>query len=379
MQKRTVFDIVIDFEKSHGSYVYDKKTHAEFLDLFSMFSSLPLGYNHQIFDESFERKIRSVSKIRMCNNLFLSEEREEFLSAFKKHVFSDYIHLTCTGALAVEAAIKCAMETKKVKNPMVLALKKSFHGINSWGFITDRHSVTAERMKNFPANNWLNLDVGELKKYLATQDASNLVALVVEPIQCTAGDIYINSQDLKELQELCNRLDVCFIVDEIQTGFGVTGKMWYSDRIGLKPDVLVFGKKSQVCGIVVSEKYNECLTSPYRKLEVTFDGELIDIVRATYILKAYEKFDLINRAKQNSEKFAALLRDQTLNYRSIGHLIAFDFENRAQRDSFAKKCYAKNLLVNPTGEASVRLRPNLAISDPEFEHFASIAKTVLAN
>ena len=377
MKRRTVFDLTIDFKKSHGSYLFDKKSNREFLDLFNMFSSLPLGYNHEIFDAGFEDKIKSVAKLRMCNNLFLSEELEEFIALFRKHVFSDYIHLTCTGALAVEAAIKCAMETKKIKNPMVLATKRAFHGINSWGFITDRHAVTAERIKNFPQNDWKNLELAEIKEYLSTQDTQDLVAVVVEPIQCTAGDLYLNANELKEINQLCSDKGICFIVDEIQTGFGVTGKMWYSDWIGLKPDVLVFGKKAQICGIVVSEKFNDCLTSPYRKLEVTFDGELIDIIRATYILRAYEKFDLVNKANHNSECFAALLKNRVKNYRSRGLLIAYDFETREERNAFAKGCLDHQLLVNPTAEKTIRLRPNLAISKPEIDHFAKIIDHLL--
>ena len=120
---KTVFDIKIDFEKSHGSFLYDKNTDSEYLDFFSIFSTLPLGYNHSIFDDSFERDISMIAKIRMGNNLFVSDELINFKNHFRKYVFSDYMHFTCTGALAVEAAIKCAMEYKKTDYPKVLGLE----------------------------------------------------------------------------------------------------------------------------------------------------------------------------------------------------------------------------------------------------------------
>ncbi|MDD3297195.1 MAG: aminotransferase class III-fold pyridoxal phosphate-dependent enzyme [Candidatus Omnitrophica bacterium] len=377
MGKRTVFDIKIDFEKSHGSYLVDKNSQREFLDFFGMFSSLPLGYNHKIFDKSFKKKIENISKIRMANNLFQSDELYEFENIFRKYIFSDYTHYTCTGALAVEAAIKCAMEYKKVKNPMVLALDKGFHGINSWGFVTDRHSSVTERMRHFPKNSWKNLSIEEVKQHIKNNDSGNIVAVVIEAIQCTAGDIYFTPQELLELQQLCKKNDICFIVDEIQTGFGVTGTMWYSTKIGIEPDVLVFGKKSQICGIVAREKYNECMVGPYRKLEVTFDGELIDAVRAAYVLKAYEKYDLLDRANSNSKLFAEALKDKVLNYRSSGHLIAFDFETPSERDKFVKDCYDKKLLCNPTAEKTVRMRPNMAVSMREISHFREIIDSVL--
>ena len=81
---KAVFDITIDFLKSQGSYVFDRNSNSRFLDLFSMFSSLPLGYNHPIFDESFDQKIRAISHLRMSNNLFHSKELLDFEKRFKK-------------------------------------------------------------------------------------------------------------------------------------------------------------------------------------------------------------------------------------------------------------------------------------------------------
>ena len=168
------------------------------------------------------------------------------------------------------------MTYKKVNDPMVLGLKDSFHGVGSWGFLTDRCMGTAARMEFFPKNQWRNLNQTEIKKYFQKNNLKNLAAVIVEPIQCTSGDIYLKRNELIEVQNLCRENDVCFIVDEVQTGFGVTGEMWYSDYLNLEPDILVFGKKSQIMGIAVTEKYAECITNPLRKLEVTFNGDLID-------------------------------------------------------------------------------------------------------
>lgn len=362
---KSVFDISIDFKKSHGSFVFDKKKGVEYLDLFSMYSSLPLGYNHPIFDDAYKETINEISHLRACNNLFDSDEMLDFLNTFKRYVFSNNIHFTCTGALAVESAIKSAMEYKKVKSPMVLSLKDSFHGISSWGFITDEFEPVAERLKFCPKNNWKNLSFNALERYFAEEDLSNLVAFVLEPIRCTAGDKYVPHEQILRIQELCRINDVCFIVDEVQTGFGATGEMWYSDYLGITPDILVFGKKSQICGIVVSDKYSEAHQSPSKKLSVTFDGDLIDAIRGLYVIRAYERFGLLSNAKVQGEKFRAFFSSKVLNYRSSGLLIAFDFENIDQRNKFFSSAYNNKLLCNPTGKSSVRLRPNMAISDDE--------------
>ena len=193
----------------------------------------------------------------------------------------------------------------------------------------------------------------------------NISSVIVEPIQCTAGDIYLDIDKLKRIQKLCNKNDICFIVDEIQTGFGVTGEMWYSEKIGLNPDIVIFGKKSQICGIMTNDKYSEAIYSKYRKLEVTFDGDLIDAVRSEYIIKAIKKFSLLENVREKSGMLHDELSKLFDNYRSIGYLIAFDFNSKQERDNFVLNAYKNKLLVNPTADKSIRIRPNLSFSDNE--------------
>ena len=364
---KSIFDINIDFSKSQGSYLFDQKTQKKFLDVFSMFSSLPLGYNHAIFDETFDAKVKPISHLRMSNNLFNSNELIDFEKIFNTISIHNNLHLCATGALAVESALKCAFEVKKDPDSIVVALKNGYHGINSWGFTTDSlMSSVSPRVKNFPKNNWENIAIDEISSFVLN-NSHRIAAVIIEPIQCTAGDIYIDVDALKGLELICKDKNICFIVDEIQTGFGVTGNYWYSDKIGLKPDIVVFGKKSQICGIMVNGKYSEAIVSKHRKLEVTFDGELIDAIRCSYIINAIKSYSLLENVKEKSKLLENELSVIFDNYRSSGHLVAFDFLDKNQRDTFVTKCYSNFLIVNPTGENSVRIRPNLAFSDNELD------------
>ena len=303
----------------------------------------------------------------MSNNLFQSTEFENFEKKFLKISFHNNLHFCSTGALAVESALKCAYEYKKDPEAIVLGVKNSFHGINSWGFVTDSEiSSVKNRVLNYPKNNWelhsLDLLIEELEK-----NTKNICSVIIEPIQCTSGDVYLDTVKLRNIQKLCNKNDICFIIDEIQTGFGVTGEMWYSQMIGLNPDVIVFGKKSQICGIMTNDKYSEAILSKYRKLEVTFDGDLIDAVRAEYIIDAIEKYSLLDNVKKKSDILHNELSGLFDNYRSIGHLIAFDFKSKQARDAFVNDAYFSGLLVNPTNDRSIRIRPNLAFSNNELD------------
>lgn len=376
---KTIFDISIDFEKSHGAYLFDKKSKNFFLDAFSMFSSLPLGYNHPAFDDGFDKKIKYLSHLKMCNSLFHSTEFDDFEKKIKEIAFHQNFYFCCTGALAVEAALKCGYEYAKNPNSIVVGLKNSFHGINSWGFVTDRNIGTVKnRVINYPKNEWQNIDINEMASFINTHK-EKISSVIIEPIQCTAGDVYLDPIKIREIQNICKKNDICFIVDEIQTGVGVTGDYWYSSKLGLDPDIIVFGKKSQVSGIMVNDKYASPIYSKYRKLEVTFDGDLMDMVRAQYIIDVIQKQSLLARINENSNKLKVALSSLVDNYRSDGHLIAFDFKDQETRNKFVSEAYLNYLLVNPTSDKSIRLRPNLAYSDNELDDLCCRIKKSLSN
>jgi L-lysine 6-transaminase len=378
MPLRTVYDIEIDFEKSKGSFVYDKKLKVKYLDFLNMFSSLPLGYNHPIFDISYEKKILSVSKLRMANNLFISSELIDFKRRFMKYLKYPHLHFTSTGALAVEAGMKVALYKKKSKEPIFWALDKAFHGINSWGFLTDSYGPTEPRINWYPKNKWENLPLDKMIEILSNNsEPKELTGIVIEPILCTSGDIYLPKDNLVKLKNLCKKKNISFIVDEIQTGFGPAGEMWYSDRIGLDYDILIFGKKSQIMGINASDDYRDAFESDYRILEVTFDGDLIDAIRADYILQAYEKDNLLMKAKKRESEIQSLLGTILDNFRATGNLWAFDFDSSKDRDTFCSNCFDQKLLVNKGGLNSVRMRPNLAVSDDEVEEMYKIIKNII--
>lgn len=372
-----VLPLKIDFEKSHGSFLFDKQSQSEYLDFFSMYSSLPLGYNHPIFDHSFKEEIAKISSLKMANNICQSDEFFTFFHQFQTIAPHPLIHFTSTGALAVESAIKTAMEYKKISSPIVLSMEKSFHGVNSWGVATSHYGITGKRMEFFPQNNWPKLSIDELITYLKTSSLSNVAAVLIEPIQCTNGDLYVDLAKLYEIRELCTQHDICLIFDEIQTGFGTTGTMWYHEAIDVLPDIIVFGKKTQVSGIIVHQKYRAIFDSPYQKLDVTFDGDLVDMVRSYYILRAYSEYDILNNVQHQSKILREALSGQTQGYRSSGHLIAFDFENSAIRDLFVQRCFENHLIINKAGDVTVRLRPNLALNTEESAQAITIIKGIL--
>ena len=373
----TLFPLEIDFELSHGSYLVDKKTGEEYLDLFSMYSSLVFGYNHKAFTSQFEKDVLPLTKLRFSTNSFKCRIVEEFQKLFSQHVFSPHMHFTCTGALAVESALKAAMDYKKVEQPVVLSIENSFHGVNSWGFSTSLVGFTAQRLNYMPRLAWPSLSIDAAIEYAERNDLTNVVAVIVEPVQCTNGDVYLDKEKLKILYELCREHDVCFILDEIQTGFGATGKFWYYEYLGFEPDILVFGKKAQICGIVLSERYAPILSLTQKKLQVTYDGDIIDLLRSLYVLKYVFEHNILSDVVEGEQLVQRELFPLVSNYRAKGYLIAFDFPDITQRDLFVSDCFKKNLIVNKSGENTIRLRPNLAVTQGELLAAVNIIKSLL--
>jgi len=371
--RNSLFDIKVDFKKSRKGYVFDVNTQRHYLDFMCMFSSLPLGYNHPVFHSyEFMESINHVAQVRMTNCEYTCDEREEFEKKFEAFAGMNHFtrfHYACTGALAVEHAVKAAImyrNQKRIsKNPVVASHSKSFHGITSVGnFLTGRSEIVGPRFEDLiPDYGWPKFDTLEdLKRILETNE--NVCGILMEPVQSTNGDLYYDKEYFIGLRKLADEYDVPLIFDEIQTGFGTTGKVWYYQHIGVTPDILVFGKKSQVCGFMTTKKHSIIFLDP-KRMCITWDGDLVDMVRCTHVMKAIEESKLLWNAENIGTLIKSELKKNGINARGIGLLIAFDLPSRSARDRFYKLLKNSGMLCNPTGERSIRLRPNLATTAPE--------------
>ena len=371
--RNSKFNIKIDYEKSKGSYIHDKNTGRSYLDLFGMYASLPLGYNHKVFDtEEFKQEMLRVSKVKTNNCEFTSDEVIEFDKLFKKFAGAEksHIHYTCTGALAVEAAIKCCLQYKNFHYPKILSFHDSFHGINSYSsFITSRFGGVNFRLNGIPELFSIKIDkkIELVEKHLKSGD---ITCVIVEPIQCTAGDIYLGKDFLTSLQQICTKYDVPLIMDEVQTGFGATGKCWYHEHFNLKPDIVVFGKKTQVSGIIVSEKTSNIFQDDSAvKLQVTWDGDVVDMVRCKHIIKALQASEWLESIQERGTylKTNIATLPNVIDVRNSGLIVGFDLTSGPFRDKIIDRLYKNGLICNSTGTSSIRLRPALNIDKKDID------------
>ncbi len=179
-----------------------------------------------------------------------------------------------------------------------------------------------------------------------------------------------------DLAENLRRIQRAIDFDEVQTGMGMTGKGWCCEHFGVMPDLLCFGKKAQVCGIMAGPRLDEVKDNVFRlpsRINSTWGGNFTDYVRSTHYLKIIEQEKLIENARDKGQIFIkeleALARKHSVisAVRGRGLLLAFDLPDGERRDAFWKGAYELGLLVVRCGERSIRLRPVLDVTDDIIE------------
>ena len=382
--RNSKFGINIDFDRSHGSYIHDRNTKRKYLDFFGMYASLPLGYNHKIFQsDAFREEILRTAAQKVNNCEFVSEETLEFDRLFSEYAGRNlfkFFHYCCTGSLAIEAAIKTCMFYKRHITPKILSFHNSFHGINSYGgFVTSRFSPANKKLGNLPEPFSIKVDmnIASIRDQLKSGD---ITCILVEPIQCSSGDIHHESSFFHDLQNLAAEYDVPVVYDEIQIGFGSTGRLWYFEHLRTSPDIVVYGKKAQLSGIMAKEKFFETFSRENcTKLEVTWDADILDMIRCKYIIRAYKQYNILENVKKQEKRLVSGLKSMPAlkNIRYSGLIVGFDLQSVGKRDTLIKKLYKNGLICNQTGQKSIRVRPNLNLKDAETDIALDIIESSL--
>ena len=413
---------IIDLEKSHGSWLVDKVTGKEYLDLFSMFASLSVGYNHPYVLEQSERlKVAAINK--PTNSDVYSLELAEFMETFKRVAQPSYLPHTFFiegGTLAVENALKVAFDWKRRKNlakgssakgEKVIHFKESFHGRSGYTMsLTD--SPDKRKTMYFPKFDWPrvtnpkitfpleeNLDqvvALENQAFTEIKDAisanpDNIASMIIEPIQGEGGDNHFRCEFFQELREIANENDIMLIYDEVQTGIGVTGRMWAHQHFAAhecsdcccgedssaKPDIIAFGKKTQVCGIAVSNRVEEVENHVFAessRLNSTWGGNLVDMVRLTIYLELIEKENLVDKAEKTGNYLLNCLYTLQKQYpnlvsnaRGRGLYCAFDLPSGDKRDKLAALLLEEGSILLGSGHQSIRFRPHLNVTTEDID------------
>ena len=401
---------IIDLNKSHGSWLVDARDSREYLDLFSMFASLSVGYNHPYLIDNKERLMSSAIN-KPTNSDVYSVEMAEFVSTMGRVAQPDYLPYAFYiegGGLAVENALKTAFDWKVRKNlsagkgekgSKIIHFKECFHGRTGYTMsLTD--SPDPRKTLYFPQFDWPRIDnpkinfpldqnldlVIEREKHAINQikdaitnNPDEIAGLIIEPIQGEGGDNHFRKEFLAELRNLANESDFLLIYDEVQTGVGVTGNMWAHQAFGdaVRPDIISFGKKTQVCGIFGGKRLDEVDNNVFHessRLNSTWGGSLVDMVRFTIYLEIIENEKLVQNASAVGEHLTSCLHSLQSNHdnfvsnaRNRGLFGAFDLPDSDTRDKAINSISNEGAMMLGCGTRSIRFRPHLNITINELD------------
>ena len=412
------FHITVDLQKSHDVWMVDAATGKEYLDCYSYFASLALGHNHpKMFEPDFLEKLQTAAVANPTNSDVYCTLYAEFVDRFAalavppvfKHLF-----FIAGGAPAVENALKCAFDWKVRKNlaagrgergKKVIYFDEAFHGRTGYalscthtsGVKIDyyprldwpmapnpklRFPVTAEVLEEVSERESEALEA--IEKAIAT-GGGDIAAIIIEPIQGEGGDNHFRKEFFQALRKVADENDIMLIFDEVQTGCGATGRMWACEHFGVWPDILVFGKKTQVCGMMVSERVDEVSENVFTvsgRINSTWGGNLVDMVRGIRVIETIKEEGLIERADEVGKYFVEKLSGLAegsgglmSNVRGRGMFIAFDLPDGATRDSLLGALLDSGVLALASGAVGVRFRPALVFGK---EHVDVVADAVKA-
>jgi len=402
------FDFVMDYEKSHGSYIVDRLTGKEYLDMFSMFASAAVGYNHPYVLEKANWLGKMAIYKPTLSDVYL-QEYADFMDVFSRVAIPKelpYCFFVEGGALAVENALKTAFDWKTRKNwqkdidkeaSLVIHFKQSFHGRSGYT-LSLTNTSDPRKHQYFPKFDWpritnpkLNFPITEENleetikheqmALLHIQEAilanpDEVACVIIEPIQAEGGDNHFRNEFFAELRRICDENEILLILDEVQTGIGMTGKMWAFQDLGIIPDVISFGKKTQVCGILANkEKLDEVEHHVFQessRINSTFGGNFIDMLRFQLVLEIIENENLVENSKVVGEflldglkKLEQKYPEQIFASRGKGLMCAFDLKDGETREWLRSRLYEEGIIVLTCGDQSIRFRPHLNVTKEE--------------
>ncbi|MGD0338161.1 MAG: L-lysine 6-transaminase [Bacteroidota bacterium] len=415
-------DMVVDLQKSHGCYIYDSRREREFLDFFSFFASSAVGMNHPgLNSPAFREKLGYAAVNKPTLSDIYTVEMAEFVETFSRIAmpsYFPYVFYIDGGALANENALKTAFDWKVRKNfikgytiergHQVIHFRQAFHGRS--GYTMSLTNTDPTKTNYFPKFKWprilnpairfplnernLNevinaeqIALGQIKEAIIN-NPDDIAAMIIEPIQSEGGDHHFRKEFFVELRRICDENEIMLIFDEVQTGVGLTGAMWAHEHF-VKPDMMAFGKKTHICGFMCSTRVDEVKDNVFHKssrLNSTFGGNLVDMVRFTKILQIIEEENLVENARvvgeyllirlqEIGEEFPLLIH----NIRGRGLMCAMDFDSPESRREFRKKAYELGLIIMGCGERTIRFRPPLILSKEDVDRGMQIIRQVLSS
>jgi L-lysine 6-transaminase len=329
-----------------------------------------------------------------------------------------HLYLVAGGTLGVENALKAAFDWKvrqnfrkgyaQEKGHQVLHFREAFHGRSGYS-LSLTNTADPRKYEYYPKFDWPRVDNPKLRFPVTPAEVDrvervekqsidqiqrafaerkdDIACILIEPIQAEGGDHHFRPEFLRALRDLAHENAALLAFDEVQTGLGITGRMWAHQHDDIRPDLLAFGKKSQVCGMMAGPRLDVEPENVFRvksRINSTWGGNLVDMVRSQRYLEIIAEDRLIERAAATGahllkglEALAAERADVVSNPRGKGLMCAIEFRDASTRDAVARKAYEFGMIILPCGVSSLRFRPPLDVTSEELDEALAIVRRAI--
>ncbi len=364
--------INIEPEKAEGCYVTDLENN-QYLDLYGGHAVISIGHSHPHYVKRISDQLQKLGFY--SNSVLISLQQELAEKLGQASGYADYNLFLCnSGAEATENALKLAsFHTGKTK---VIAFHKAFHGRTAGSLaVTDNPAISAPINKS---DHVQFLPFEDTEALEAALQQGDVCAVIIEGIQGVSGIIAPSDEFLQNVQRLCQKYEAIFIADEIQSGYGRTGKFFAHQYAEVQPDLITMAKGMgngfPIGGVLIHPKFQ----AKYGLLGTTFGGNHLACAAGLAVLEVMESESLVENAKTVGDYLIEKLQEieEVVEIRGRGLMLGLQF-------SFAVKALRDELVHNQkifTGSASdpnvLRLLPPLSLTQTDADIF--IQKLILS-
>jgi acetylornithine/N-succinyldiaminopimelate aminotransferase len=371
-----LFDVypLYDLEpvKAEGCYIWDQAGH-RYLDLYGGHAVISIGHNHPEYVRKLQEQLHKI--VFYSNSVKNSMQAELADKLGLASGYTDYSLFLCnSGTEANENALKLASFYNNRKK--VVAFKKAFHGRTSASVaVTDNPNITA------PINRGLEVvflplnDLNLLEEELKRKDVSSLI---IEGIQGVGGINIPDPAFLKSASQLCEKYDVVFILDEIQSGYGRSGKFFAHQHAGIRPDIITtakgMGNGFPIGGVLISPKF----APKHGMLGTTFGGNYLACAAGISVLDVLKKENLVENAAVVGQyimnNLAGIDKIKAVRGKGLMIGIEFDFPITSLRKELL---FTHKVFTGVTGTNMIRLLSPLCLSKEQADTFIVALKKAL--
>lgn len=368
----------VTFVRGEGTRLWDDVGN-EYLDFLSGLAVTGLGHANPVVADAISEQARTLLHV---SNLFGTEPGEEVAATLNELLGGDGLVFFCnSGAEANECAIKLARKFGGRGRHVVVSAYGSFHGrtlatLHATGQ-PQKHEVFQPLPEGFRHVAWDDLDALEI-----ALDVS-VAAVLLEPVQGEGGVNPATVEYFRGVRRLCDERGILFMVDEVQTGLGRTGKWFGFEHFGVRPDVVTMAK-ALGNGVPIGAcwaRTEVATTFEPGDHATTFGGQPLATAAARAVLSEMRRLDIPTAAARAGERLMAALVDTSgvAEVRGLGLLVAAQLEEGRDAKAVVAACLAEGLVVNAVTPTALRLAPPLTVSDAEIDDAVAILAKVLAS